>query len=360
MKTKSVLSLAGVIGLILGACNMPGTPPIVQPTALSNSEVAIDMYYPSNGSIYSVGGLIYLNGVIKLASDTTPINEASFLINGSSLAATINDAVNPKISNGTWTPSDPGEYYIQARVTLGDGSIAISEPHRVCVMPVGVEPSSDWGGGRGYLGPCPLATRIASPASTGDLTFNVVAAPSTIRATVICTDVNQPLTPSITFIAQLDDPQDLVALVHVSIRNPAGGSILWESYLNWVTTRPVNQKEYRGTLQNPSDVLSSVDAANWQAIAYGRDGHQIQMVEGVITVQLIDCNQYPQPQPGIAPPTPASDRDCPPGTYYASNRCIQIQIQPSGGQPGSPSNPQPSCPAGETYTCDPVCGCAPG
>jgi hypothetical protein len=30
---------------------------------------------------------------------------------------------------------------------------------------------------------------------------------------------------------------------------------------------------------------------------------------------------------------------------------------PGGKNPGGSS---PSCPAGETYTCDPVCGCAPG
>ena len=77
----------------------------------------------------------------------------------------------------------------------------------------------------------------------------------------------------------------------------------------------------------------------------------------------------PSATPTLAPrftPTPASDRDCPPGTYFATNRCIRIQILnppagnggplPPGSQPGS----QPSCPAGETYTCDPVCGCAPG
>jgi hypothetical protein len=142
--------------------------------------------------------------------------------------------------------------------------------------------------------------------------MDVVANPSVIWATRICSDVTQPLTPAITFVAHVNDPQDLVALVHVSILGPGGGPPLWNSYLNWTTTRPTNQKEYRGTLQNPSDVLNSVDSAHWQAIAYDRDGHQVQIAEGVITVQLIDCNQISQsqPHPGIAPPptqTPAPE-----------------------------------------------------
>jgi hypothetical protein len=232
MKTKSVVVLFFALSILINSCNMPGTPPLVPPTALPNSEVAIEMYGPFNGSIYSTGELIYLNGIAKKAFDSTQLSRPVFLINGNSVEATL--ASNPPLDilNGTWTSSDPGEYYIQAKVTLGDGSTAISEPHRVCVMPTGVVFPSDWGGGRAYLGPCPLATHIPNSPNTGNTTMDVVANPSVIWATLICSDVTQPLTPAITFVAHVNDPQDLVALVHVSILGPGGGPPLWNSYLN--------------------------------------------------------------------------------------------------------------------------------
>ena len=305
MKTKSIVVLFCTLSLLINACNMPGGYSVIRPTALPNSAVAIDMFGPFNGSIYSVGELIYLNGVIKVAFDPSQVSASSFLVNGTSVAANTQSQTGNQniVSDATWTASDPGEYYIQAKVTLTDGSSAISEPHRICVTPTRVAAPTGWGAGREYLGPCPLATRIPNLLSTGNVTINAVAAPNVIRATVTCSDVNQPLTPAITFVANVNDPQDLVALVRVAFLRPGGGLPLWDLYLNWVTTRPTNQKEYRGTFQNPSDFLNGTDSAHWQAVAYGRDGQQIQMVEGVITVQLIDCNQIPQPRPGIDPPT---------------------------------------------------------
>ena len=290
-----IVALLSITSLLLGGCG--GAPPLRPPTAQPNLGVGVDMYGPYDGSIYIVGETIHLDSAIKILVEGLQISESSFLVNGISVEAITRTQIgNPRASSdASWVASDPGEYYIQAKVMLSDGSSAISEPHRICVTPTSVAIPTGWGAGRGYLGPCPLATRVSDHANTGDVTMNVVAAPNVIRATLICSDVNQPLTPAITFVANVNDPQDLVALVRVAFPSPGGGLPLGDLYLNWVTTRPTNQKEYRGTIQNPSDFLSRTDSAHWQAIAYGRDGHQIQMVEGVITVQLIDCNQYPQP-----------------------------------------------------------------
>jgi hypothetical protein len=305
MKTRSIVVLFCTLSLLINACNMPGGYSVVRPTALPNSAVAIDMYHPWDGTIYSVGELIYLDGLMKVAFDPSQVRESSFLVNGTSVAANTQSQPGNQnvVSDATWTASDPGEYYLQAKVTLTDGSSAISEPHRICVTPTRVAVPTDWGAGRGYLGPCPLATRIPNLLAIGNVTMNAVAVPNVISFSSNCADSRQPPLTPLTFIAHVNDPQDLVALVRVSILSPDGGLPLWDIYLNWTTTRLVNQKEYRGTIQSPTDFLNGVASAHWQAKAYGRDGQQIQMVEGVINVDEYSGCHLQQPHPGIAPPT---------------------------------------------------------
>jgi hypothetical protein len=292
VKTKLMVAWLCTLSLLIDACNYPGTPPVPRPTAQSNSAVRFDMFVPLSGSIHPVGEVIDLRQYIQVVPYGSPItiSNGTFLVNGASVGAT-NGEYYPLA--GTWTASNPGEYYIQAKVTLSNGSTAISEPARICVMSLINSLPMTWAG---YLGPCPIATQIPNSPISGDLAVSVVAAPSVIHFSAAC-----PFEASVTFIAHVNDPQDQVALVGVSIRIPDSPGVSGGQYLNWITTRPINQKEYRATMQFAPDILTGVSALHWTVIPWGRIGQQLRLVEGDIPVQLVDCN--PPPRPGILPPT---------------------------------------------------------
>lgn len=356
MKIKSAYSsflLLGLIGSLLLACTMPGNSPVIVPTALANPQVeAIFMQRPLNGAVYTLDTVVQLDTAVR-GTSMGNISGIDFLANGTSVAAGTgsSDAI-VSYFGASWTPSQAGLYYVQSKAVMSDGSIAISQPVRVCVIPVSSPLFNSERGG--YLGPCAIPTRIPDATSSGDITINVLTSPQTVSKFTDTACPNSSV--DFTFVAQVDDPQDQVAFLGLDF--DWIGSGYFRFFLNWVTTRPLNRKEYRASIPlSPFQVAETSDqGARWRITAYGRDGQELQSAEGTIPTEILECSQ--QPLQAAPTSTPASDRDCPPGTYYASNRCIQIQINPPSDSE-SP-NSQPGCPAGETYTCDPVCGCAPG
>lgn len=249
MKNKShhLLSLLFFTSLMLGACNMPANHPIPPPTALINPEIpAILLQNPVDGSIYDLGSnipfILLLPGI-----NSSSLHDVAFLVNGSYVGT----------AHGTmeydWIAPHTGEYYIQGRAILNDGATAISAPKRVCVISLASN-SSIWPGAGGYYGLCDVPTRIPDAASSGDISVDALASPS-----VISFSTNQACSVAvpITFVAKVGDPQDLVAFVAVAFETDLNGNGGYIYYLNWVTTRPVNQKEYRTSVTLSPEILSS-------------------------------------------------------------------------------------------------------
>jgi hypothetical protein len=297
MKTKSVVVLFCMLSLLINACTPSGIPVVVPPVAQSNAEVSISVVTPGNGELFVVGNprRIALQGHAPTTSATSTINSRAFLANGVPVG-TNPTALGYDDFEASWSPSTPGEYFVQAKVTLADGSIAISEPHRICVMPI--YSWVDVYGGDGYLGPCQTSTDNPSIGTNVNLTISVVVAPNTVSYSPLC-----PSHPSVTFIATVNDPEDWAGFTSVSFEDFSHH--FHTHYLNWVTTRAGNQKEYRGTVQLDEDLFTRVpqilsQLISWAVHPFARNGQVIGQARGWITVQPIQCSQ---PHPGIDPPT---------------------------------------------------------
>ena len=286
MKIRSVMVVLCIISLLLSGCG--GTHPARYPNAVQSPGVSIQISSPGNGTIVTRGAVIILAALIA-GVHTSDVNGAVFLVNGASVRPT-GTALWPL--EGSWTAPDPGEYFIQAKLTLADGSIAISEPSRVCVL---ASLSIDFPQYQvGYMGVCPLATPVSNIAATGGLTFRIVAEPNPIDFSPVCAPE-----AALTFVAYITDPQELVGLVAVNFRRPDRDAI-WGSYLNWITTHEVNQKEFRVTIHLSQNDLLGASGFHWFLTAWGRTGRRLQMIEGDIPIQQIQCSP---PRPIIAPPT---------------------------------------------------------
>jgi len=278
MKTKSIIVMFCTISLLINACNMPGTPPIARPTAQPNPEVSLSIISPGDGYVYPMGVIdIRASGFIHQSTART----RTFLANGVSIG---NGVVDPdSYFHLAWTPRTAGEYYVQAKVTLRDGVTVISDAVRICVMPF---TSSQFTLSGGYTGFCALPTRIPNPALSGDVAIHAVVAPSVIQ--FVTTPGCPNSFPEVTFIVKVDDPQDQVALVSAILLN-AGATYRLPYYLNWITTRSGNQKEYRRTIELPVNFYGG--AVEWWVFAWGRDGSNLQQVGGTLNFELVECGQ---------------------------------------------------------------------
>jgi hypothetical protein len=257
---------------------MPGTPPIVRPTAQPNPEVSLSIYSPGDGYVYPMGAIdIRALGFIHQSTARTRV----FLANGVSIG---NGIVDPNsYFHLTWTPRTAGEYYIQAKVTLRDGVTVTSEAVRICVMSF---TSSQFRMFGGYTGLCEPPTRIPDPAPSGDVAIHAVVAPNVLQFVTTAGCPNS--FPKVTFIVKVDDPQDQVALVSEILIN-AGGTYQLPYYLNWITTRSGNQKEYRRTIELPINFYGG--AVEWWVFAWGRDGRNLQQVGGTLNFEFVECGQ---------------------------------------------------------------------
>jgi hypothetical protein len=182
---------------------------------------------------------------------------------------------------------------------------------------------------------------MTATASPDNLAFFATGCPSRVPPSTI------------SFQAVVTDPADLVAFVIVDYVLSVGGDHDSLS-LNRTSSLPTGEKVFTGTTEDLAAWLAfqMVDGSgapvageiDWTAYAYGRDG-SILATDGPHIISAAPCTPLIifSPQPLIFVPTPtstpASDRDCPPGTYFApaTSRCIQIQIvptKPGGGESG--------------------------
>jgi len=137
------------------------------------------------------------------------------------------------------------------------------------------------------------------------------------------------------------------------------------------TPESIHIYEFTDTLVIDSGFISQVESAlgpldlsadpifiliaKWEM--HGRDSTQRLANDGEITIAVHPCGSRAMPTA-----TPASAKDCPPGTYYSeiTHQCIDIQLPTpggSGGDNGGGDSGSASCSAPCVWSCMTSCSC---
>lgn len=378
----SLIILNILVPMILGACNLGVT---------TRPDLDILISYPEEGSIMTLGSIpIYASSVNHnsriTVRDMAFFKNAEFIERDTTLE--IIDGSDFRQYNGDiiWEALEPGEYLLQA---MTERTVVSSAPVKICVIDFQIPQASiDFPNPpTGYEGPCPIPERdeFATP---GEQSLTASAFPDHLlyrpEGVTGCL-----LTEPISFEADLLDPSQDVAFVlaDYSVHGTLSGSHSGETFgrtivLNYTTTSPGGIKSFAGSsvysLNNSLAEYygSETGEVTWTVRAIGRDGTTILSV-GPFTIPVEPCMPS-----GIVPPillnletptetptltaTPASDKDCPAGTYFApaTNRCIAIQIITSvpgnGNDGGSGGNSCTEPPAGcgpSMYWSSKTCSC---
>jgi hypothetical protein len=280
----------------------------------------------------------------------------------------------------SWVPAAAGEYQVQALA-----GPAISPAIRICVIDFAIPISdSDWHiDPYGYTGPCPIPAAAAGGVP-GAISMGTRASPeSIIYSTVSETGETCAGTDAIAFQATVNDPPLNVGLVivDVSVYGSAGGRYPGETLSETVVLTPHSTSNPAITIHEGSagSALHTYFVARflgdapgeieWTARALDRSG-AVLLTDGPHTIPAEPCRTVPliapfsptQAPTATLTATPASEKDCPPGTYFApaTNRCIPIQIVPRGpeedGDGGACVPPPGGCTPNE-YWSSATCSC---
>lgn len=370
----SLIFLSIVLPMALGACTMD---------VITRNDLAIGISYPEEGAVLPLEPVQIYAGVTSYDSTRT-VSRISFFQNGVSigrdtiLEVSGEPAFRDYQGDIRWNPPGPGEYFLQATVERPSVS---SEPVRICVIDFQISvPSFAFPNPpTGYEGPCPIQARdeFATP---GEQSLSANVSPGRLLyAPVGVTDC--PATGPLSFEASLLDPPQDVALILVdySVTGTLSGSHPGRTFgrtivLNYVRTSPEGMKFFAGsTIYSLNNILAEFHGSEsgeltWSVRAIGRDGATILSV-GPSTIPVEPCTPSEVIPASTETPTltatPASDKDCPPGTYFApaTNRCIPIQIvttKPGGGNDGGGGSscvePPGACIPG-TYWSSATCSC---
>ncbi len=335
VKIKNVLSVVALFCMLsqaLIACNLPITHPLTPPPSKVREDMTLTLIHPLNYGIYQVNHPINLVARVITTNPPNGLGTYFFTANNVPVGTNLvgNIEFNPYYVNG-WTPTEPGEYYIQAHINIENSNSAISEPVRVCVMPFTSFPDDNYDR-TGYTGPCQVPTRIPTHANTGDLTVKVVHTPDSVSYSIDC-----PAPSYVTFILTVDDPQDQVAFADIRLSDVYDHS--HTHYLNWVVTRPGNQKEFRSTIHLDPDLFTRARQTDstflfWHARLFGFDGSQIFEKSALLSVEALHCSQHPlEIANGTLTPTPT---DIQPLEIFPSQTSIQILTATATATPLGP------------------------
>jgi len=346
MFVTAALALAVTFACVAG---LPENVPAARPLA----GVTVAVTQPADGTAVGLGARFTVNASAQ--STISHLSHFTFYVNGASIGTGPLHLTNPYLgySSITWSPSSAGWYFLQAQITLANGSTALSDPVRVCVFSIGLNTTE------GYEGGCDVPTRVPSAPSTGSVHLSAFASPTQLIFYAPGSSCANNL--QLTFVAQVDDVADSVGLVALAV-NVQG--LATQYLMNWTTTRPIGQKEYRYTVnlsRSYQGVTSPSPTISWIITALDRHGTELDTTNGTVSVlqsvcaheqiattaplQIIPSNTptdtiVPSPTDTSAPTitfTPASALDCPSGTYFAdaTHTCIPIAT-PTTGKGGTP------------------------
>ena len=313
----------------ISACALP---------ASSLPGIQLEIFAPNDGAILPLEA-INVYAVAADSSDPYLVGVGSgyeFYANGIKIGEDDSFAAGG-VAAIVWTPTEPGEYFIQffARVDRRSG---FSEAVRVCVIDLTLSPTLT--DSYGYDGSCVQSARheFAAP---GPISMSATAMPARLAfepsnrfPPISCPAFSNP---AITFRATVLDTPDDVEYVVVEYRVPEGGDpdTLGSQTIILNRTGGVYPEElYVGTTEELNVFINrgGTDAGEltWTARGYGRDGSLL-LTDGPYAIPFVACGSPPA-TPTVSAvsvsPTPASEADCPPGTYFApaTNRCIAIEI----------------------------------
>jgi hypothetical protein len=299
-------------------------------------------------------------------------SEISFFASGRDIGSAPVDISDDKPRGSIfWTPPAAGEYFVQAQIYPFSGASAMSSPVRVCVLDIGASPTDSitlWG--YGYSGSCAIPPAPPVPAGTSDsVDIHATISPASLGYDSL--DCPSPVPPArITFNATVDDPSGRAAFVTVHLYAEGGGTSPFGDalFLTQVGGGTTGTRTFSGSTDDLSfslnDALGGAPGTlTWAARALDRTGHIIAM-DGPHDMLVGPCESPVHPLTIASPTptlitiipstTPASAKDCPPGTYFAeqTHRCIAVQILPTKSGGGNPNCSQ--------YKTDTACNAAPG
>lgn len=376
--------------LLIASCTFPAT---------TSEDFQLYFGRPQDGDVIMLGESFQLlaNGL----STAGEVSRVLYFVDGRVVAEAPNTAGTTIVTSYTWTPAAAGQYTLQLAAQRGS-QYAYSEVLRVCVLPFQIAPGHPFDiYAHGYQGDCQLPERSAA-ARPGTPTVTLANAnPASLTYVPFFYETCPEQTRFVDFQLNLDDPNDdiVFAAIAINIAPAQAGRINAETTLAMTRLEhvPAPAKIYIGyldlriflarSLTNPETSLGLDGELRWTARAFGRDG-EILLEEGPFSIPAVpvSCDGtlatpaalpvepaltgLPEitvtletlPQPTFTPQltaTPASARDCPPGTYYSeiTQKCYQVAIPTATLKPNQPEE-QNSCSQYDSYNACVAAGCS--
>jgi len=346
----------------------------VLPSTLNFPGTSTELGLPSPGSIYSLGQVVNLAAVTRFPLAGPRVEGFTFYSDAREIAvAPIGASGTGSGGSGwatgeaTWTPPAVGEYQLQVWARLSNGRLNISSPARICVLDISFHGYTDSLPPYGYTAACEVPS---SPVTDPSAAVRLTTTPSPISigyATETC-----PAAPpaTITFYSTVDDPGNRAAFVLVDMvlnyhdvgsTTTSGPALALTQTSSVGATKIFSGSSYDLTSDLGPSTLGppGIVTITWTARAYDRSG-AILVTDGPHDLLAAPCDPPVHPLLLATPTlitilptnTPASARDCPPGTFFAdqTHKCLPIQTLPT-------KKSGPNC---SQYTTDTSCNAAPG
>lgn len=376
--------------LLIASCTFPAT---------TSEDFQLYFGRPQDGDVIMLGESFQLlaNGL----STAGEVSRVLYFVDGRVVAEAPNTAGTTIVTSYTWTPAAAGQYTLQLAAQRGS-QYAYSEVLRVCVLPFQIAPGHPFDiYAHGHQGDCQLPERSAAARPGVPAVTLANANPASLTYVPFFYETCPEQTRFVDFQFNLDDPNDdiVFAAIAINIAPAQAGRINAETTLAMTRLEhvPAPAKTYIGyldlhiflarSLTNPETSLGLDGELRWTARAFGRDG-EILLEEGPFSIPAVPvpCDAtlatpaalpvepaltgLPEitvtletlPQPTFTPQltaTPASARDCPPGTYYSeiTQKCYQVAIPTATLKPNQPEE-QNSCSQYDSYNACVAAGCS--
>ncbi len=280
----AILCTLTLVVLLSSACSLPER---------TLPGVTLFMSSPIDGSVLAVGPV----GVLAAASisSTSPFSAESlgdftFWANGVRFATVPSGGGSRQAVSATWTPTEPGEYLLQASAKVGSQT-ATSATIRVCVVeaPAGGLPSGIWG----YTGPCDTAGLHSEFSEPGPISMWVHGSPSNLYFNP--TEGTSCELVRLDFWAGVTDAPDQVyeLIISYSIEDASGagrsaGTLFLDHFGG---TFPV--KDYYGVTGDLDQFIRDAGVTGpseieWTARAFGYDWALL-LTDGPHTIPVFPC-----------------------------------------------------------------------
>jgi hypothetical protein len=276
-----------VFCLSLLGCSMP---------ASERPGLSVQLRAPRSGMVVALPA-----DIVVLADAEVPaanVTRMIFYANGLVIGEDASPAPSGVFTSGSvhWSPTEPGEYLVQAEALRSDGS-AFTAAARVCVLPAITDPTANYliFQQYGYTGPCEVPAPNPLTPRGAEVSMVAHAIPGSLAYESRCTVVVG--IPTIAFQATVDDPSDQVVFVSVDYSVPSRDSadtVINDTIaLNWTSSSTSGEKIFTGTTEDLTPMLQGEFQGDggiltWTARALNRDG-EVLAVDGPHEITASPC-----------------------------------------------------------------------